>query len=180
MTKSTLWQGGNHRNQHVRALGLIQLMVDTGAMQLTFPPSQADLDCGPSKDAPLPVAANGSPIRCYGTRVLRISIMGRSYSWSFAIGDVSRPLLGADFLTPHGLLVDVAGKRLIDTGTCLFRALRAGPATMFVSAVMTQAYADLLQEFPDVFKPELRQSPGYPSKHGIYHHITTTGPPTQA
>ncbi|XP_068234102.1 uncharacterized protein [Palaemon carinicauda] len=126
------------------------------------------------------VAANGSPIRCYGARILRISILGRSYSWPFAIVDVSRPLLGADFLAHHRLLVDVTGKRLIDTGTCRSRALRAGPATMSVSAVMTQPYADILQEFPDVFKPELRQSPGSPSKHWIYHHIMTTGPPTHA
>ncbi|XP_068246464.1 uncharacterized protein [Palaemon carinicauda] len=47
-------------------------------------------------------------------------------------------------------------------------------------AVKTHPYADLLQEFPDVFKAEVRQSPGSPSKHGIYHHITTMGPPTHA
>ncbi|XP_068213454.1 uncharacterized protein [Palaemon carinicauda] len=151
-------------------------MVNTGAMQSTFPPSQADLDRGPSKDAPSLLAANGSPIRCYGTRTL----MGRSYSWPFAIADISRPLLSADFLAHHGLLVDVAGKRLINTGTCQSCALRAGPATISVSAVTTQPYADLLQEFRDVFKPELRQSPGSPSKHRIYHHITTTGPLTHA
>ncbi|XP_068205285.1 uncharacterized protein [Palaemon carinicauda] len=155
-------------------------MVDTGAMQSTFTTSQADLDRGPSKDAPSLVAANWSPIRCYGTRVLRISIMGRSYSWPFTIVDVSRLLLGADFLAHHGLLVDVAGRRLIDTGTCRFRSLRAAPATMSVSAVMTQPYTDHLQKFPDVFKPKLRQSPGSTSKHGIYHHITTTGPPAHA
>ncbi|XP_068235538.1 uncharacterized protein [Palaemon carinicauda] len=155
-----------------------QLMVNTGAMQSTFPPSQIDLDCGSSKNAPSFVAANGPPIRCYGTRILRISILGRSYSWPFAIADVSRPLLGADFLTHHGLLVDITGKHLIETGTCWSRALRAGPATMSVSAVMTQPYADLLQEFPGVFKAKLRQSPGSPSKHRIYHHITTTRPPT--
>ncbi|XP_068213908.1 uncharacterized protein [Palaemon carinicauda] len=106
--------------------------------------------------------------------------MGRSYSWPFAIADISRPLLSADILTHHELLVDVTGKSLIDRGTCQYRSLRAGPATISVSAVTTQPYADLLQEFPDVFKPELRHSPGSPSKHGIYHHITTKGPPTHA
>ncbi|XP_068204615.1 uncharacterized protein [Palaemon carinicauda] len=153
-------------------------MVDTGAIQSTFPPSQADLDRGASKDASSLVAANGSHIRCYGTRILRISIMGRLYSWPLAIADVSRPLLGADFLAYHGLLVNVAGKCLIDTGTWRSSTLRPGPATMSVSAVMTQPYADLLQEFPDVFKPELRQSPGFPSKHEFYHQITTMGLPT--
>ncbi|XP_068237149.1 uncharacterized protein [Palaemon carinicauda] len=51
---------------------------------------------------------------------------------------------------------------------------------MFVSAVMMLSYANLLQEFPDVIKSELCQSLGSPSKHGIYHHITTMGPPTHA
>ncbi|XP_068212646.1 uncharacterized protein [Palaemon carinicauda] len=155
-------------------------MVVTGAMQSTFPPSQAELDHGPSKDAPSLVAANGSPIRCYGTRTLRISIIGRSYSWPFAIADISHPLLDADFFAYYEPLVDVAGKRLVDTGTCQSRALGACPATIFISAVTTQPYADLLQEFPDVSKPEVRHSPRSPSKHGIYHHITTMGPSTHA
>ncbi|XP_068204642.1 uncharacterized protein [Palaemon carinicauda] len=133
----------------------------------------ADLNWAPSSDAPSLIAANGSPIRCYGTRVLKILIMGRFYSWPFALDDVRHPLLAADFLANHGLLVDVAGKRLIDTGTCRTRPLRAGPG-------ITPTYAALLQEFPDVFKPELQQSPGSLSKHGVYHHINTMGPPTHA
>ncbi|XP_068228867.1 uncharacterized protein [Palaemon carinicauda] len=84
------------------------LMVDAGAMQSTFPPSKSDLDRGPDKNATSLIAANGSPIRCYEIRTLKISIMGRSYSWPFAIADVNRPLLGADFLAHHGLFVDVA------------------------------------------------------------------------
>ncbi|XP_068247693.1 uncharacterized protein [Palaemon carinicauda] len=155
-------------------------MVDTGCMQSTFPPSQADLNRAPSSDAPSLIAANGSPIRCYGTRVLKISIMGRFYSQPFAIANVRHPLLGADFLANYGLLINVAGKRLIDTGTCRTRPLQAGPGITPISAVVAQPYDALLQKFPDVFKPELRQSPGSPSKHGVYHHINITGPPTPA
>ncbi|XP_068233882.1 uncharacterized protein [Palaemon carinicauda] len=155
-------------------------MVDTGCMQSTFRPSPADLNRAPSSDAPSLIAANGSPIRCYGTRVLKISIMGRFYSWPIAIGDVRHPLLGADFLAYHDLLVDVAGKRLIDIGICQNRPLRAGPGITLISAVVAQPYAALLHEFPDIFKPELRQLPGSTSKHRVYHHINTTGPPTHA
>ncbi|XP_068234146.1 uncharacterized protein [Palaemon carinicauda] len=104
--------------------------------------------------------------------------MGRFYSWPFAIANVRHPLLGADFLAHRGLLIDVAGKRLIDTGTCRTRLLRAGPGITPISAVVVQPYAALLQEFQDAFKSELRQSPGSPSKYGVYHHINTTGPPT--
>ncbi|XP_068227886.1 uncharacterized protein [Palaemon carinicauda] len=155
-------------------------MVDTGCMQSTFPPSRADLNLAPSSDAPSLISANGSPIRCYGSRVLKISIMGQFYSWPFAIGDIRHPLLDGDFLAHHGLLVDVAGKRLIDTGTCRTRPLRPGPGITPISALVAQPYAALLQEFPDVLKPELRQSPGSPSKHKVYHRINTTVPPTNA
>ncbi|XP_068246862.1 uncharacterized protein [Palaemon carinicauda] len=82
------------------------------------------------------------------------------------------------FLAPHGLLVDVTGKRLIDTVICRTRPLRAGPGITPISAVIAQPYATLLQEFPDVFKLELQQSPGSPSKHEVYPHINTMGPLT--
>ncbi|XP_068243798.1 uncharacterized protein [Palaemon carinicauda] len=153
-------------------------MVDTSCMQSSFPLSPAKLNRAPSSDATALITANGSPIRCYGTRVQKISIMGQFYSWPFAINDVRHPLLGADFLALHGLLIDAAGKRLIDTGTCRTRPLTAGPSITPISAIVAQPYAALLQEFPDVFKPKLRQSPGSPSKHGVYHHNNTTGPST--
>ncbi|XP_068246497.1 uncharacterized protein [Palaemon carinicauda] len=157
-----------------------RLMVDTGCMQSTFLPSVADLVRAPSSDTLLLISANGSPIRYYETRVLKISIMGQFYSWPFAITDVRHSLLGTDILAHHGLLVNVAGKRLINTVTCRNCPLRAGPVITPISTVVVQPYAALLQEFPDVFKPELRQSMGFPSKHGVYHHINMTGPPTHA
>ncbi|XP_066947035.1 uncharacterized protein [Macrobrachium rosenbergii] len=43
-----------------------------------------------------------------------------------------------------------------------------------------QSSSALLTEFPGVFKPELRLTPGTPAKHGIYHHISTKGPPVYA
>ena len=35
----------------------------------------------------------------------------------------------------------------------------------------------LFKEFPEVFKSELSNVPRSNPKHGIYHHIKTTGPP---
>ena len=34
--------------------------------------------------------------------------------------------------------------------------------------------------YADVFKPELRQHHGTPAKHGIFHHISTTGAPVHS
>jgi len=38
-------------------------------------------------------------------------------------------------------------------------------------------YHHLIAEFPAVFQPELKQVPGTAAKHGVLHHIKTTGPP---
>ncbi|XP_068224618.1 uncharacterized protein, partial [Palaemon carinicauda] len=81
----------------------------------------------------------------------------RNYSWPFLIADVKVPLLGADFLAHHGLLVDVRRKQLVEQETY---------------------QSHHLSKFPEVFKPELHQLKGFPAKHGIFHHISTTGPPT--
>ncbi|XP_068237592.1 uncharacterized protein [Palaemon carinicauda] len=44
----------------------------------------------------------------------------------------------------------------------------------------TDAYARLLTSYPEVFRPELRQTLKAPAEHGIYHHIKMTGPPVFA
>ena len=71
-----------------------QLLVDTGAMMSTFPPSEEDRKQPAINSVPL-VAANGSSITCFGKKTRTISIMGRSYDWPFLIADVKVPLLGA-------------------------------------------------------------------------------------
>ena len=38
-------------------------------------------------------------------------------------------------------------------------------------------YADVLEDFDDVFRPELRLSPESSAKHGVQNYIKTTGPP---
>ena len=37
-------------------------------------------------------------------------------------------------------------------------------------------YSGIITEYADVFKPELRQQHTAKPKHGIFHHIPTTGP----
>ena len=156
-----------------------KLLVDTGAMQSTFPPTAMDRDQHDTT-TPALVAANGTPIKCYGVKTLDISILGHTYSWPFIIADVKMPLLGADFLAHHELLVDVANRRLLDIKTYKSLPLTTGPAMPLVCSATLNEYGALLQEFPEVFKPELRQQPGTPNKHGIFHYIKTTGPPTHA
>ncbi|XP_068213833.1 uncharacterized protein [Palaemon carinicauda] len=145
-----------------------RFLADTSATVSMYQPLKDDHSL-PSDDRAALVAANGSPITCYGTRTLKISIMGQDYSWPFLIADVKVPLLGTDFLSQNGLLVDVHHKRLFSQGTYLYYHLSCSPSLPKVC---------LVQVFSNVFKPELRQMEGVPAKYRIYHHIIMIGPPT--
>ena len=161
------------------ALSGRKFLVDTGAFCSLFPATALD------KTRPLPrtpniklIAANGSNIPMYGTRTISIQASGRSFTWDFILADVKTPLLGADFLGHHGLLVDVANRKLLDVDT--FRSTPLGSRrwhSEICSVRPDTPYDVLCQDFPEVFRPELRQKPGQPAKHGIYHYIKTTGPP---
>ncbi|XP_066982798.1 uncharacterized protein [Macrobrachium rosenbergii] len=152
------------------------MLVNTGAVCSVFPPSREDRKCPPDPAAFL-TAANGSLILTYGTRLLSISILGWRYTWNFIIADVRTPLLGADFFAHFGLAVDVGRKRLLDTDSCQSLHLALGTSVPTICSVTPHQYAQLLKEFPDVFKPELHQVPGAPAKHRIYHRIKMKGPP---
>ena len=126
-------------------------------------------------------AANGSTIKSHGTKDIQICINGRSYPWTFRLTQVTQPLLGADFLAHHHLLVDIAGQRLIVADSYSTTPLCRGPATHInVCNNDSAPYSSLISEYADVFKPELRQHHGTPAKHGIFHHISTTGAPVHS
>ena len=156
------------------------LLVDTGALASVFPASESDRKSPSSKPPPIALAAaNGTAIRTYGTRTLRLRFNGHPYTWRFIIADVSQPLLSADFLSAHNLLVDVANCRLLDAVS--FRTLavvstRPTPNTDNVFFTASQ-FECLIQKYKEVFKPELQQTPGSAAKHGVFHHIETTGRP---
>lgn len=94
-----------------------RLLVDTGAMQSVVPLLEEDYARTADSMTSL-VAANGTPMHCYGTTTRTFSILGRRYHWPFIITEVKFPLLGADFLAHRGLLVDVSKQRLLGTRTC--------------------------------------------------------------
>ena len=159
-----------------------QFLVDTGAFRSILPSTTTDKHSA-SSDTQQLVAANGTAIQTYGTRDVTVKFSGRNFTWNFIIADVNRPLLGADFLAHYGLLVDISRQRLINTETFSSPL----PLTTTTSPSDAEAntcrpnhgtYETLIHEFSAVFKPELRHpNPGAAAKHGVYHHIKTTGPP---
>ena len=80
---------------------------------------------------------------------------------------VSQPLLGADFLRAHSILIDVKGQRLIDSSD--FRLHSTTTADSIASA--DDEFAKLLAQFPEITTP----SPT--PKHGVELFIPTKGPP---
>ena len=155
-----------------------QFLVDTGAEVSVLPAT--GLDTRTRQPGPPLTAANGSSIRTYGTRSLSLHFASNEYQWNFIIADVTRPLLGADFLRSNSLLVDLKGKRLVDAAT--FHSAPLWPTTAHAPhldaiSISTDQYDMLLAEFPDITTPNFSHSS---TKHGIEHFITTRGPPVHA
>ena len=155
-----------------------RFLVDTGAEVSVFPASRSDRQ-SPSQGNTL-TAANGSSIRTYGKRAVSLNFNNRHFRWTFTIAQVSQPLLGADFLRAHSLLVDIKGQRLIDPFDFTSITLRSIPATaphLDSIASADDEFAKLLAEYPDITSPSFSNpSP----KHGVELFIPTKGPPLHA
>ena len=162
------------------SLSKTQFLVDTGAEISVLPAT--GLDTRTKQLGPPLLAANGSHIQTFGSRTLSLHFASNVYSWEFTIADVTRPLLGADFLRANSLLVDMKGRKLVDATT-----FHSTPLTVTTSATTVphldaisssnNPYDQLLAEFPEITTPNFTHQT---SKHGIEHFITTTGPPIHA
>ena len=157
-----------------------RFLIDTGAEVSVIPPSAVDRKN--KQDLPALQAVNGSSIATFGTRSLTLDLgLRRVFRWIFVIADIRTPILGADFLREHGLLVNMKQGRLVDTATTLQTqgtiAHIVSPSPSLSSQSKTTEYDAILAEFPTVTK--LHVSP-QPVRHSITHHIHTTGPPVHA
>lgn len=124
-------------------------------------------------------AANGTAINTYGYKHLELNLgLRRTFSWRFVVADVTKAIIGVDFLSFYNLAVDCRHKRLVDNTTTLqVSATSAG--CNIVSSVRTvwgeSKYLQVLRAYPDITRP-----PGAPRtiNHNTVHHIRTTpGPP---
>ena len=89
-----------------------RFLVDSGAQRSIMPPSSTDA-LGHGQGPPLN-AANGPPIRTFGTRFMTVCFKGREFSWDIVVASVSLPILGTHILCAYRLLVDVSNRRVID------------------------------------------------------------------
>ncbi|XP_050352242.1 uncharacterized protein K02A2.6-like [Nymphalis io] len=128
-------------------------------------------------------AANGTIIYTYGFLPLTLDLgLRRAFTWRFVVADVSKPIIGVDFLSYYNLLVDCRNQRLVDGVTTLAVALPKQRSTETISSVRTTledtSYHRLLREFPEITRPAGKP---YITKHSTVHHIRTTdGPPVSS
>ncbi|PAA57175.1 hypothetical protein BOX15_Mlig016814g2 [Macrostomum lignano] len=154
-----------------------RFLVDTGAEVSIFPVDGSDARL--HTPGPPLFAANGSLIRTFGTRQLTLDLGIRRCSWPFILAEVSRPLIGADFLRHHGLLVDLPHRRLLDARSFASVHLLdgTGPGLQLAAAAAADPYSQLLAEFPALTEPSFQRAE---PRHGVEHHIPTQGPPVHA
>lgn len=151
-----------------------KFLVDTGADVSVIPPRDK---CISRVFSTKIYAANGTPIDTYGDRLITVDLgLRRTFQWRFCAANVSRPIIGADFIKHFGLMVDLKNRRLIDTSTDLTsRGSLTSPTIDSVSSLTrTSSYSELLARYPEVISPT---QPGRNSNCTVVHHISTTGPP---
>ena len=154
-------------------------LVDGGALLSIIPPTPAQRNAGPNGTRLQ--AANGTNIDCFGTEEKTLTIGNRSFTFEFIIADVKQRILGADFLATFYLAPNHRDGVLLDLNTfdTLPATLAHGITSDPVNLVdqLDDPYYKLLDSFPDVITPSF--TPVEP-KHGVRHHIPTTGNPVQS
>lgn len=155
-----------------------KFLIDTGAEISVYPVSGLESRTNPH--GPSLVAANGSSISTFGTRRLTLHFGSDAFTWDFVLANVSRPLLGADFLRSNALLVDLHGNRLVHASTFISIPLNPDetPALhLDALSVSSNQYNAILARFPEISTPNFISST---TKHGVQHYIVTKGPPVHA
>ena len=101
------------------------------------------------------------------------------YIWTFIVTDVSKPILGADFLSHSDQLIDLAHNHLINGQTFSSTSLHTSrdQALALYYPAKPSIYRSLLQPFPSLTKPCFNRNN---IRHYVVHHIVTNGAPVFA
>ena len=159
----------------------MRFLIDTGAEVSVLPPSKNERRLTPNKFKLQ--AVNQSYINTYGERSMTLNLgLRRVCRWVFIVADVPTPILGIDFLTHFGLLVDVKRHKLIDATTNLtVNGFTAGSSISSLSITTVRStgtrFDALLRRHPSITKPVYTATS---VKHSVTHHIETRGPPAAA
>ena len=155
-------------------------LVDTGTEISVMPLTRAEKK-NPRTNLHLQ-AVNNTPITTFWNRSLTLDLgLRRTFRWVCVVADVQHPILGADFLRNHNLLVDMRHNRLTDSLTQLraqgIVSTKSSPSPNLHIRQPTNEYEAILSEFPAVTQPCHGEQH---VKHNITHHIATIGPPVSS
>lgn len=103
-----------------------------------------------------------SLICTFRTRTLLVHLPCNTYQWIFLCADVTRPLLGVDFLRANSLLEDLKSKHLADATmyhSMPLCSIRVAALHLGIVSSFSNQYALLLGEFPAITTPNFVQSP---------------------
>lgn len=160
----------------------VDFLIDTGADLCVFP--RRLLKGRRVKTGYELSAANGTTIATYGTISLTLNLgLRRDFAWNFVIADVSKAIIGVDFLSHFDLLVDLRNGRLLDRKTSLSvvgQEAKCATVAGIKTVAGSSRYHELLMQFPEITRPDGGCHNGKP-KHSTVHHIhTTPGQPVAA
>ncbi|GFW37546.1 hypothetical protein TNCV_861532 [Trichonephila clavipes] len=125
-------------------------------------------------------AANTSPIHVYTTQTLSLDLgLRRIFQWTFLVGNVSTPIIGADFLYNFRLVPDISKQVLLDSETNIKCHCILGNSRIHSIKTVSgdSVYHELLRKFPDITKPP---RPDQEIKHSVVHYIETNSRPVTA
>ncbi len=157
----------------------IWFLIDSGSAVSILPMSLFKKPSGQSYQKLF--AANDSEILVTGCQELKIDFnTSKKFVFNFLVGDVSVPIIGADFLKKHDLLPDLVRKRLVHGVTLCSTVGRVHMCnqpsinTISKKIVHDARVLELLKKYP-----ALTQPPQYSDvlSHDVVHYITTKGPP---
>ena len=85
--------------------------------------------------------------------------LAKPFTWNFTIADVTKPILGTNFLRYYGLLVDLGRKRLMDAETFLtvptsYRRITVSKVCMITNKDIG---SNILDEFNDITTPCIKR-----------------------
>ena len=151
-------------------------LVDTGAEWSLLPHQSSSPSSGPQLQG-----AAGRPIASWGFKQVNLLFGSDSFSFNFLLAGVTRPILGIDFLSAHGLLVEPARRRVLKaTDLTVIGSSNKGGNSGLIAHLSTvdPEVRRLLSASPAVLA--VNNYPGGHPLHGVSHPIETTGRPVFA
>lgn len=119
---------------------------------------------------------DNKPFRTYGLYHACLNLnLRRDFSWQFIVADIQNAIIGTDFLSHFGLLVDVKNKLIMDrlTNIPTFGELSSSnvPLIKTITNISNDQYSELLKKYKDITVPRIN---ALVCPHDTVHHIITT------